>query len=299
MRRAPSSIHRRRRLSLAVLALSGLGMGLGGCATQGSYDDLRQTNRTLQEQNLRLQQELESCRSTLSARDGAEGDAYAAMQTQQREIDRLRGLVSERDRALADFERMVNEMDGTRLDPVTDRALADLAARYPNLISYDADRGMLRFASDLTFGSGSDALSDQAKRSIRQLAEVLKGAGAQYDVDIVGHTDNVPIGNPATRERHPTNMHLSVHRAISVRNELRSAGVTAEKMRASGWGEHRPIVANNPSGGTVQNRRVEIYLTRGGWTGPSATPALASPERRTEPTRQQPTRTRDDADIVK
>ncbi|TVS06616.1 MAG: OmpA family protein, partial [Phycisphaerales bacterium] len=165
--------------------------------------------------------------------------------------------------------------------------------------SYDADRGMLRFASDLTFGSGSDALSDEAKRSIRQLAEVLKGAGAQYDVDIVGHTDNVPIGNPATRERHPTNMHLSVHRAISVRNELRSAGVTAEKMRASGWGEHRPIVANNPSGGTVQNRRVEIYLTRGGWTGPSATPALASPERRTEPTRQQPTRTRDDADIVK
>ena len=41
------------------------------------------------------------------------------------------------------------------LDPATDQALRDLAAQYPDLVVYDPDRGMIRFTSDLTFGSGS------------------------------------------------------------------------------------------------------------------------------------------------
>ena len=52
----------------------------------------------------------------------------------------------------------------------------------------------------------------------------------------------------------------AAHRAISVRNALGSAGVPWERMSAMGWGEHRPVMANNVGKGTAANRRVEIFL---------------------------------------
>jgi hypothetical protein len=60
--------------------------------------------------------------------------------------------------------------------------------------------------------------------------------------------------------QHPTNMHLSAHRAISVRDALVSDGVTANRMQVAGYGEFRPIVPNGANG-AAQNRRVEIFLT--------------------------------------
>ncbi|MCA9300137.1 MAG: OmpA family protein, partial [Phycisphaerales bacterium] len=64
-------------------------------------------------------------------------------------------------------------------------------------------------------------------------------------------------------QRHPTNMHLSCHRAISVRRELIGMGVSSQKILAAGWGEMRPLVPNASNGNTPQNRRVEIYLRSG------------------------------------
>ena len=55
-------------------------------------------------------------------------------------------------------------------------------------------------------------------------------------------------------------MHLSAHRAISVRDALVGDGVSANRMQIAGYGEFRPIVPNGPNGAAA-NRRVEIYLT--------------------------------------
>ena len=55
-------------------------------------------------------------------------------------------------------------------------------------------------------------------------------------------------------------MHLSAHRAIAVRNVLGQAGVDWTRMSVTGWGENRPLVANNKGKGTTDNRRVEIFL---------------------------------------
>jgi hypothetical protein len=54
-------------------------------------------------------------------------------------------------------------------------------------------------------------------------------------------------------------LHLSVHRAIAVRNALVNSGVTPDHVRVAGDGEFHPLIANT-SGGTAENRRVEIYL---------------------------------------
>ncbi len=135
-----------------------------------------------------------------------------------------------------------------------------MASAYPNLLSFDASTGMLRFASDFTFDLGSAELKPNAAATIATLADILNAEQASpFELRIIGHTDNVPIERPATRQRHPTNMHLSVHRAISVRKALAGAGVEPARIQVAGYGEFRPIVPNGPKG-AAENRRVDLIL---------------------------------------
>lgn len=256
---------RRMMVLLPAVVLALLGSGLGGCASDPERERLFEANRVLTARVQELRSELDECQATNQALMGS-GDAttqaIARLQSQNSDLQRL---VDEQQRTIREFEGRLAGIDVGGLDPVTDSALRRLAAQYPGLMSYDSARGMIRLASDLTFDSGSDVVKDQARASLQQLAGILTGSAASgYDMQVVGHTDNQPISNPQTAARFPTNMHLSVGRAISVRRELTTMGVPAGRVQAAGWGEHRPVVANNPSGGTAQNRRVEIFLLEGG-----------------------------------
>src|SRR5690606_27443890 len=122
-------------------------------------------------------------------------------------------------------------------------ALVQLAQSNPNLIEFDPRLGMLRFRSDLTFASGSVAVSNDAKAGLAKLADILKSSSASsYEARIVGHTDNVPVSRAETKARHPDNWYLSVHRSIAVMQELRSAGVPPVRLAVVGHGEFRPVV---------------------------------------------------------
>ena len=99
-----------------------------------------------------------------------------------------------------------------------------------------------------------------------------------FDVLIVGHTDDIPIKKPDTLLKHPSNWHLSAHRAISVERILAAAGMLETRLSVMGMGQFRPI-APNASGqkGNPMNRRVEIYIVPAGSVR-IATPNLTSPE---------------------
>jgi chemotaxis protein MotB len=85
--------------------------------------------------------------------------------------------------------------------------------------------------------------------------------GKGFDIIIAGHTDDLRIAKPDTRERHPTNWHLSAHRAISVLDIMTKNNIVSERMSVRGFGEYRPIESNKPNRkGNPQNRRVEIYI---------------------------------------
>lgn len=247
-----------------LLTLAALGTG---CVSQSEYDKLWETNRSLTNQNAELRDQLNGLSSTNSALEGSAGSAGTVISQLRQQNAALRDQLSSANDSLARFEERMNAMNIVSLDPATDRALRNLASQYPDIIVYDADRGMVRLASDLTFGSGSDEVRSGAADSLAQLAGILNAAGAaDYDIQIVGHTDDRKPG-AVTQRRHPTNMHLSAHRAIAVRNALGSSGVEWERMSVMGWGEHRPAVANNPATGTEANRRVEIFLTPSTWDG--------------------------------
>ena len=140
--------------------------------------------------------------------------------------------------------------------------LEDFAKQYGNMVTYDASRGIVKFKSDLLFEMGSDQVAASAVQTIRSLCDILNSNEAKkFDVMIVGHTDDIPIERPATRAKHPTNWHLSVHRGISVLELMTGSKINPERLSVRGFGEYRPLEPNLAGKkGNPQNRRVEIYI---------------------------------------
>ncbi|MBS1682720.1 MAG: PD40 domain-containing protein [Bacteroidetes bacterium] len=97
--------------------------------------------------------------------------------------------------------------------------------------------------------------SDLKKESVGELERILelmeKNPGIKLQVN--GHTDN--SGDPGT------NKVLSLKRAETVMDFLVNRGVKAERLKAVGFGQERPIVSNDDeSGGREINRRTEIEI---------------------------------------
>ncbi|MFG0329124.1 MAG: OmpA family protein [Phycisphaerales bacterium] len=257
-----------RFVLLAGLALA---PALGGCARQTDVDNLQGANRGLQQRLVELEQEVESLQGTnASLRTQLnQANARADAETRARSM-----TASDLENLQGEYERLTGRLENLEfaiLPAEIDTALRDLAAAHPELMSYDPQRGMVRLASDLTFALGSDQVNDSAKQSLNRLADVLKsGAATNFEVRVVGHTDQVPIRRAETMAKHPTNMHLSVHRAISVRDVLVNQGVESSRVSVAGWGPYRPAVAS-ASGAAPQNRRVELYILPMSASTPMAT----------------------------
>lgn len=274
-----TSIRTRRVARTALLALVGT-LPLTGCVEQRRYDNAAETARTMEARNQELLQDKHQAVQLADRKQQRIDQLEAENKALTDQVALLSGQVQGFGNQLASFDEMVRGFNIGRLDPTADKALRELAEKYPGMITYDPDRGMLRFSSDLTFGSGSDSVNPQASTSLQQLAGVLNSEAAAYNLDIVGHTDSQPIG--ASRNRFPTNRHLSVARAISVTNAIAGYGVNAARIKTSGWGEFMPLVQNNPGGNTPQNRRVEIFLMPSS-TKHQAVPAAANTATMTPP----------------
>jgi chemotaxis protein MotB len=74
-------------------------------------------------------------------------------------------------------------------------------------------------------------------------------------VEVVGHTDNVPLKSTAQ-----DNWSLSANRAVAVVRFAISRGFTTSIISATGYGEYRPIASNETAEGKQLNRRIEILL---------------------------------------
>lgn len=232
-----------------------------GCVPQDKFDESVTAYRSAREQLQIVEDErdasqlqVQSLQAQLADRDGA----FVDLRTQNTTIsDELSDLQSS-------YERLITRISTLEIGPLpedVEAALGQLAATYPDVIFFDARSGMLRFSSDFTFDSGSSILNSKAQASITALAAIFNATSASgLECRIIGHTDNIKPGNPSTLRNHPTNVHLSVHRAISVRSALIASGVSPIRLMVAGYGETRPIVENT-NAGSAENRRVEIFLT--------------------------------------
>ena len=243
-------------LPLAAFALAGL-----GCVPQQRYDELMTAYRGKEQQLLSTRNDLDTANNNERVLRGQLLKATEDI----RSLERMRdGSSSDLDRLVSDYDRLQRQLIELGAGPlpvdVID-ALTELSNRYPEVLEFDAQRGVVRFAADFTFPLGSVELSESAREALRTFAGILGGTGAEsLEVRIVGHTDNVPIRRAETRAKHPSNLHLSAHRAIAVLDALVAAGLTPQRFSVVGYGEYRPIVANGRNG-APENRRVEVFLT--------------------------------------
>jgi len=278
-----------------ALTLLGVVAAVGfGCTPQDRYDNMLTSNRSLEEQLVSVEQDRDAAIASRDALRRQLEQARAELGTLRTSHDATQGEL----RNLADdYESLLNRTASMEMGPLpaeVEAALMRLAKEHPDLLTLDAKRGMLRFASDFTFGMGSVELKPDAVSTLQQLASILNtGKATSLEVRVVGHTDSVPVSNPATRAKHPNNVYLSAHRAISVREALTQAGVEPVRIQVAGYGEYRPIVPNNPDPkvGTPENRRVEIFLVpmpvMQSEPTPTSTPA-AQPTADSQPTYDEP-----------
>ena len=236
---------------------------LGGCVTQEKHMDLEVAYRKNQEQVVQLQNQNQDLRSRLDAleRDNLAYSTKVSELSQERESLQTRLDTRPTPAApAAPSGSGGNRLAITQVSPELDTQLQEFANLYPELVTYEQQLGMIKFRSDLTFALGRTDVNVKAKASLARLAGVLRSsAAAQYEVLVVGHTDNVPITKAETLAKHPNNWYLSAHRALSVRRILEISGVPAIRMAVMGYGMYRPV-ARNTSLGSASNRRVEIYL---------------------------------------
>ena len=250
----------------AILSLCVCVLLMNGCSSE--LQDLRIRNNTQQKLIDQLQAELAA--NTLQL-EQMKKQLAAAQQTDSIEVESLQQQIAALEEDLAKKKELIASMQqrllmGGAALPVELSTLLEDFAKQHNMVDYDSSRGIVKFKSDLLFDKGSDNVAASAAEAVKSLTAILNSEqGKKFDVIIAGHTDDIPIQKPQTREKHPTNWHLSSHRAIAVLNVMESNGIEPKRMSIRGFSEYRPVAENKPSkGGNPQNRRVEIYIVAEG-----------------------------------
>jgi outer membrane protein OmpA-like peptidoglycan-associated protein len=111
---------------------------------------------------------------------------------------------------------------------------------------------VITLSGSVLFATGKSDLLPIAQQKINDVAKALKDQGFKA-ILVEGHTDSQ--GNAAKNEE------LSLRRAESVRQQLISQGIPADKVRSAGLGSSRPVTDNSTAEGRANNRRVEIVVT--------------------------------------
>lgn len=224
--------------------------------------DARNVNDSLRTRVSSLERELDT-----------KNELIANLRKENELLDEMRKTAQSALEGMADRQVLPDiGITGPRLPERLDSALKRFADEHPTAVVYDPGRGTVKWKADLLFALGSDVVKESSKESLRSFTEVIKSpAAADFEVIVVGHTDNTPIVRPTTKTRHPTNWHLSGHRAISVAFALQDYGYAPEQIGVMGYGEYRPIADNATEAGKSQNRRVEIYLVPKGTLSQAST----------------------------
>nr|WP_124088459.1 type IVB secretion system protein IcmH/DotU [Pseudogemmobacter humi] len=156
--------------------------------------------------------------------------------------------------------------------------------RIKGFLKAEIDDGLVTVEQDATsikvvmagagmFGSGSDVLKSGFETAIARVAEAVNDT--KGPVLVVGHSDSDPIKT----SRFPSNMHLSLARAESVRKLLAETVKQADRLSAEGRADREPLVPNDSAANKAKNRRIEIVLRRDGVPegDPAGDPAEEAP----------------------
>lgn len=118
------------------------------------------------------------------------------------------------------------------------------------------ERGIvIRIMDKAFYDTGKADLKDKARVTLDRIAPIIKSL--PNEIRIEGHTDNVPISTAEFK----SNWELSVRRATEViRYLVENGGLSPQMISAAGYGEYRPVAANDSDANRAMNRRIEIIV---------------------------------------
>lgn len=120
----------------------------------------------------------------------------------------------------------------------------------------------LRLREAVLFAPGSDQLSPASQTMLEELSQSLAQIKELSDVNIEGHTDDIPI----TTERFASNWELSSARSARIARLFQSNKLDKPQIVAEGYADSRPLAPNRDDVGNPirenqsLNRRVLIRL---------------------------------------
>ena len=115
-----------------------------------------------------------------------------------------------------------------------------------------SSQGMALTLGDRYFEGRSARLwTKRAERHLDNVAGFLRN-NPQLSLAIEAHTDD-----EASSEE---NLDLSIDRATAIKSQLVLKGIDESRIKATGYGETRPIAGNDNPLGRLQNRRVELIF---------------------------------------
>jgi chemotaxis protein MotB len=221
----------------AALLLSASALLLASCVSQQRYDEALKEARYYQ----RMYQDTEPMSGELEA-EIAQLKGQLRLYEADQPLDAA--FTKQVDAKLAELERIAQGL-GTAPGDVT-------------VLQVEGGYGY-RLADAVLFGSGSADVTPEGQAVLKKLAADINSRPYQR-IWVRGHTDTDPIVKAATKERFPTNLHLSAARALSVAMDLVSDGLPTGKVVVAGFGPTDPVAPNANADGKRLNRRVEIFV---------------------------------------
>ena len=184
-----------------------------GCVSEQNYRDLKFQNaaqekriKELESQMQTMSLELDKAKRELSAMGGKSGIEMSAL------LQKVAALEEELAKKKGLIEAMQKQLIGGVQLPAELTTMLEEWAKGSDLVTFDPNRGVVKFKSDLLFEKGSDEVAPSAAEAVKALCRILNSDQAkEFDIIVAGHTDDLPILKPETKAKHDNNWYLSAH----------------------------------------------------------------------------------------
>ncbi len=185
------------------------------------------------------------------------GDTDELLKYYENKVAELEGTIEDLEQKEQNEQAAKEEAAGVIYDEVT-----ELAERY-NLgsdleLSMDKAYNYVKIdvKGSVLFEDNDATIKKDSKPILLKIGDILK----EYDnfgIEIIGHTDNVPIKSGPYAD----NDYLSAARAIETAQYLiETKNLDASKLSFSGKGDREPVDTNTTSAGRARNRRIEFRI---------------------------------------
>ncbi|OWA32964.1 flagellar motor protein MotB [Saccharibacillus sp. O16] len=117
---------------------------------------------------------------------------------------------------------------------------------------------LITISDKALFASGDAVVKPSSRTLAASIANILKNFPG-YNIQVIGHTDNVPILNSQFK----SNWDLSSSRANNFMQVLlKNPSLDPVRFTSIAAGEYHPVASNATETGRAQNRRVEVSIIR-------------------------------------